>query len=115
MLIDYDFPLWRPPSEANSLIIQATLGCSFNHCSFCIMYRSKQFTVRPLAEVEAQVLRVARSAVPVRRIFLGDGDALAALFGRHLMELSLHRRVMAHPRYCFSFWVRQLMCSRCRI
>jgi len=45
----------------------------------------------------------------------GDGDALAALFGRHLMELSLHRRVMAHPRYCFSFWVRQLMCSRCRI
>lgn len=86
MLIDYDFPLWRPPSEANSLIIQATLGCSFNHCSFCIMYRSKQFSVRPLAEVEAEVLRVARSALPVRRIFLGDGDALAAPTA-YLLEL----------------------------
>ncbi len=47
-LLDYDMPLWRPPSEGRNLIIQATIGCSFNRCSFCSMYRSKQFRARGL-------------------------------------------------------------------
>ena len=38
-MLDYDFPLWRPPSEGNNLIIQATLGCRHNQCSFCSMYK----------------------------------------------------------------------------
>ena len=86
MLIDYDFPLWRPPSEANSLIIQATLGCSFNNCSFCAMYRTKVFKVRPWPEVEAEIAQIAHSAPHLRRIFLGDGDALAAP-SDYLLEL----------------------------
>jgi radical SAM superfamily enzyme YgiQ (UPF0313 family) len=50
MNLFYDMPLFRPPSEGENLIIQATLGCSFNQCSFCAMYRSKQYVERPLAE-----------------------------------------------------------------
>ena len=78
MLIDYDLPLWRPPSEANSFILQATRGCSFNHCSFCSMYRTKTFAVRPLAPVQAEIQAMARTWPGVRRVFLADGDALAA-------------------------------------
>ncbi len=77
MLIDYDLPLWRPPSEANSFILQATRGCSFNHCSFCSMYRTKTFAVRPLASVQAEIQAMARTWPGVRRVFLADGDALA--------------------------------------
>src|SRR5512143_1068744 len=78
MLIDYDMPLYRPPSEGNNLIIQVTLGCSFNRCSFCSMYRSKTFAIRPLAEVLAEIERVGRAYPGVRRVFLADGDALVA-------------------------------------
>lgn len=92
MLIDYDMPLWRPPSEADSFIVQATLGCSFNRCSFCATYRSKSFVIRPLAQVQAEIQTVARSHPAVRRAFLADGDALAAPTD-HLMELL---RALAH-------------------
>ncbi|MFO1422518.1 MAG: radical SAM protein [Candidatus Competibacteraceae bacterium] len=78
MLIDYDMPLWRPPSEANSFILQATLGCSFNRCSFCSMYRVKEFAVRPLEQVRVEIQTMARAYPGVRRVFLADGDALAA-------------------------------------
>ncbi len=78
MLIDYDLPVWRPPSEANSFILQATLGCSFNRCSFCSMYRTKTFTIRPLDAVNADIQTVAKTARNTRRVFLADGDALAA-------------------------------------
>lgn len=50
-MLDYDMPLYRPPSEGNNLIIQATLGCSFNQCSFCSMYKDKTYQQRPLESV----------------------------------------------------------------
>lgn len=78
MLIDYDMPLWRPPSEADSFIVQATLGCSFNRCSFCAMYRTKSFVIRPLAQVQAEIQAMARAHPGVSRVFLADGDALAS-------------------------------------
>ena len=86
MLPHYDMSLWRPPSEADSLILQATLGCSFNRCSFCAMYRSKEFATRPLDQVQAEIQAVARVNPAVRRVFLADGDALAAPT-HHLLDI----------------------------
>lgn len=74
----YDMPLYRPPSEANSLIFQVTLGCSYNKCAFCLMYRAKRFKVRPIEEVKADIEESARYVPHTRRVFLADGDALAA-------------------------------------
>ena len=79
-MIHYEGSLYRPPSEANSLILQATIGCSYNECSFCGMYRDKRFRVRPLDELLAEI-RWARSesdADRVHKVFLADGDALVA-------------------------------------
>lgn len=74
----YEGSVYRPPSEASSLIIQFTIGCARNTCTFCNMYKDKKFRIRPLSEVEED-LELARkyyNRVPVRRIFLADGDAL---------------------------------------
>lgn len=76
MEIVYDYPLYRPPSEANSMIFQVTLGCSFNKCSFCNMYRSKEYSERPWEEIKTEIDIAARYSPDVRRIFLADGDAL---------------------------------------
>lgn len=73
----YNLPLYRPPSEGNNLIIQATLGCSFNQCSFCSMYSSKQYTERTLASVISDIHSAASSWPDAHRVFLADGDALA--------------------------------------
>lgn len=74
---DYDHPLFRPPSEAHSLIFQITLGCSRNRCTFCGMYKDKAFRLRPVAEIHAEIARIPESHRPhVQRIFLADGDAL---------------------------------------
>ena len=51
----YDMPLYRPPSEANSLIIQVTLGCSHNKCTFCSMYKSKKFKIKPLDTIKKEI------------------------------------------------------------
>ena len=67
--------VYRPPSEAHSLIIQATLGCSHNKCTFCGSYRDKKFTVRSLKDIRKD-LEDARYMGPVERVFLADGDAL---------------------------------------
>nr|VFJ65094.1 MAG: Radical SAM superfamily protein [Candidatus Kentron sp. FW] len=75
-MFDYDMPLYRPPSEAHSLIFQITLGCSFNQCSFCSMYRTKSFAIRPMEEVLAEIREAARYDSEARRVFLADGDAL---------------------------------------
>ena len=72
----YDMPLYRPPSEAYSLIFQVTLGCSHNRCAFCIMYRKKKFRIRPWEELKADILEAALSYGGINRIFLADGDAL---------------------------------------
>jgi radical SAM superfamily enzyme YgiQ (UPF0313 family) len=74
----WEEPLFRPPSEAESLILQVTIGCSWNRCTFCGMYRTKSYRVRPLGEVEKEIAAVAHAGWRPRRVFLADGDALAA-------------------------------------
>ena len=76
MMLNYDAPLYRPPSEAKSLIFQVTLGCSFNECSFCDMYRSKEYSERSWEEVKGEIDLMAKSLPDTTRIFLADGDAL---------------------------------------
>ena len=76
MQIVYDYPLYRPPSEANSVIFQVTIGCSYNKCSFCNMYRTKQYLERPFAELQSEIDHVSAEQPWTRRIFLADGDAL---------------------------------------
>lgn len=76
MEINYDYPLYRPPSEANSLIFQVTLGCSFNKCSFCDMYRTKEYSERPIEEIKKEIETMSKLQPDATRIFLADGDAL---------------------------------------
>lgn len=73
----YEGSLYRPPSEAYSLIVQATIGCTHNGCTFCSMYKDKNFRVRPTQEI-IEDLKIGRQRYKnVDRIFIADGDALA--------------------------------------
>ena len=92
----YDMPLYRPPSEGENLIVQATLGCSFNQCSFCAMYRSKHYVERPLDAVCADIRHAAADWPDAHRVFLADGDALA-LPTEHLLAI-LRELAAALPR-----------------
>ena len=86
-MIQYQGRVYRPPSEADSLILQATLGCSYNDCTFCGMYRDKPFRVRKVEEL-AQEIAWAQDAIgDVRKVFLADGDALIAKAG-YLKEVT---------------------------
>ena len=69
--------VYRPPSEASSLIIQSTIGCSQNHCTFCTMYKEKNFALKPVAQVIDQIDECMKHyGGYYKRIFLADGDAL---------------------------------------
>ena len=76
--MEYEGTLYRPPSEANSLIIQVTIGCAHNTCTFCNMYKQKTFRIRSDEEIIADLREIANS--PYRelfdRVFFADGDAL---------------------------------------
>ncbi|MEM0364325.1 MAG: radical SAM protein [Candidatus Nitrosocaldus sp.] len=75
-MLTYVEPLYRPPSEADSLILQVTIGCSYNRCSFCSMYRSKRYEERSWDEIKAEIEYAAEEYPSTRRVFLADGDAL---------------------------------------
>ena len=86
--IQYHEPLFRPPSEARSLILQITLGCSWNKCSFCEMYTSKQFTARKEEDIFKDIDSFIPYADQIRRIFLADGDPLVLSTKRLLSILT---------------------------
>ena len=91
MELAYDYPLYRPPSEARSMIFQVTLGCSFNECSFCDMYRSKEYGERPWGQVKSEIDAMARAFPATRRVFLADGDALN-LDSENMVRILRHLR-----------------------
>jgi len=77
----YIEPLFRPPSEARSLIFQITVGCSQNHCTFCGMYKGKRFYLRPVEDILQEIAEIpAQYRSRIDRVFLADGDALVYPF-----------------------------------
>lgn len=77
MIIHYEEPLFRPPSEADSLIFQITVGCSQNSCTFCGMYKQKQFRIRAVSEIITEIAGIPEHYQQrINRVFLADGDAL---------------------------------------
>jgi len=95
----YEGSIYRPPSEAHSYILQATIGCSHNHCTYCDMYRGKTFRVRELAEtLEDLGLAAAAAADHVETIFVSDGDALVLPMDHWLPILDTARRLFPRLR-----------------
>ena len=91
----YEGRMYRPPSEADAYILQATIGCSWNHCTYCDMYRDKQFRVRELAETLQDLEEAVRVAGPgVEKIFVADGDAL-------VLPMDHWRPILARARALF--------------
>ncbi len=91
----YEGKLYRPPSEADAYIVQATIGCSWNHCVYCDMYREKSFRVRDLSETLADIEAAGRRfGDRVDKVFVADGDAL-------MMPLSHWEPVLAACRASF--------------
>lgn len=91
--------IFRPPSEADALIVQATIGCSWNHCTYCDMYRDKSFTVRPLADTLEDIDRAADAVGDdVEKLFVADGDALVMDTRDWLALLERARRVFPRLR-----------------
>jgi len=97
----YEGIVYRPPSEARSLIIQVTIGCAHNTCVFCNMYRAKNFRIRPMEEVKADILEGAGLyGKRVEKVFLADGDALCIPTPQMLKLLAFIRENMP--------WVKQI-------
>ncbi len=74
--MNYEGTVYRPPSEARSLIIQVTIGCSHNKCTFCSMYKEKKFRIMEINSIKEQLREARNFHRSVKRIFLADGDAL---------------------------------------
>jgi radical SAM superfamily enzyme YgiQ (UPF0313 family) len=71
----YEGMIYRPPSEANSLILQVTVGCSYNRCTFCHSFLDKEFRIKSFEEIKEDIDEASEIGA-IRRVFLADGDAL---------------------------------------
>lgn len=103
--VNYIEPVFRPPSEWQSLIIQVTIGCSWNKCTFCDMYtdEQKRFRTKSIDEIDAELERVANSGMPVRRVFLADGDAVTLSMRRLRAILASIQRCFPHVQRVSSY------------
>ncbi len=98
--MEYEGTPIRPPSEADSIILQVTVGCSHNRCAFCGAYRGVRFRIKSAAETDRDLAFAARHCRRLKRVFLADGDVLS-LATRRLEEILLRIR-RALP------WVRRV-------
>ena len=101
--MNYEGIIIRPPSEADSIILQVTVGCSHNHCSFCGVYKDVEFRIKDDSAIEQDIEWASRHCLNQKRVFLADGDVLILplhklkrLFGRirarlpHVKRISLY-------------------------
>ena len=105
MHVPYVEPVFRPPSEAYSLILQVTNGCSWNNCTFCEMYTQpqKRFRFKQHDEIEKELAGIVKSGLPVRRIFLADGDAMTLSFRRLKMIMQAINRYLPNIQRVSSY------------
>lgn len=89
----YEGDIYRPPSEAYSLLIQVTIGCSHNKCTFCSMFKDKRFRVRDVKEVLEDLEMARRTYRRVEKIFLCDGDALCLANSKLMVILNKIREL----------------------
>ena len=89
MIAAVNHPLFRPPAEADSLILQVDQGCPYNRCTFCGMYRGLPYRRLPIGEVRTLVLRESRRSPNAQRVFLADGDVMRRPFGEVRNILSM--------------------------
>ncbi len=104
--LNYIEPVFRPPSEAHSLILQVTNGCSWNKCTFCDMYTAEQkkFRPKPQADIDKELAHIAETGYPpVRRVFLADGDAMSLSFKRLKAILESIRRYLPNVQRVSSY------------
>ena len=105
--MQYEGTIIRPPSEANAIILQVTVGCSHNRCTFCGAYRDKRFRIKKWAEIEEDLAFAARYCRRQKTIFLADGDAL--VMPHHQLIRLLERIKKLLP------WVRRVaLYANCR-
>ena len=99
----YEGSIYRPPSEADALIVQATIGCSWNRCTYCDMYRDKAFRVRALREVLDDLDAAARVDPGIEKVFVADGDALVLPMDHWLPILDRARTLFPRLRRVSSY------------
>lgn len=107
--MDYEGIVYRPPSEARSLIIQVTIGCAHNTCGFCNMYKEKKFRIRKLDEILADLEEVSHNpyAPYIEKVFLADGDALVIKTEDLLVILDAVRRLYPGVKRVASYGTAQ--------
>ena len=105
----YEGIVYRPPSEARSLIIQVTIGCAHNTCTFCNMYKAKEFRIRKMEEILADLREAASGpfASYIQRVFLADGDALIMKTENLLEILAEVKRLFPHVNRVASYGTAQ--------
>ncbi|NLJ26717.1 MAG: B12-binding domain-containing radical SAM protein [Deltaproteobacteria bacterium] len=96
----YEGMVIRPPSEAESVILQVTVGCSHNKCTFCGTYKGERFRIKDDAVIDADIRYAARHLSFLKRVFLADGDALILPQPRLIRILSRIREEMP--------WIRRV-------
>ena len=94
----YEGDIYRPPGEGRSFLLQATVGCSHNTCTFCEMYKRKKFHLRPLQDVLADIEEVAGLSTRFEKIFICDGDALILPMKNMLAILEALKASFPHAR-----------------
>jgi radical SAM superfamily enzyme YgiQ (UPF0313 family) len=95
-MLEYEGTVIRPPSEAQSVIIQATLGCSDNGCTFCPAFKEKKFSIKNIGQIEQDIKAAARLYPGARRLFFADGDAL--IMPQHQLVRALELANSYFPR-----------------